>query len=81
MRRIQTNQNRLRCRQEHHQTTIVLDSIAFVWLAIALFCNSMSPVRSATIENGAYKDIVIEISDYVPLEKCGEFLFDLEVSS
>lgn len=81
MRRTQTNQNRLRCRQEHHQPSIVHGSIAFTWFAIALLCNSMSPVRSTTIENGAYKDIVIEINDYVPLEKCGEFLFDLEVSS
>lgn len=41
----------------------------------------MPSVRSLSIENGAYRDIVFEISDHVPVEKCADFLLDFEVSS
>lgn len=32
------------------------------------------------IDKAAYKDIVIEIKDYVPVERCAEILFNIEVS-
>ena len=37
-------------------------------------------VWSIAIENAAYKDIVIEIKDYVPVERCSQLLSDIEVS-
>lgn len=34
-----------------------------------------------SIEKSAYKDVVIEIKDNVPVEECGKILADLEVSA
>lgn len=52
--------------------------LIILWTIFAL-SNCVSTVRSVSIDNVAYKDIVIEIRDYVPVEKCADFLLDLEV--
>lgn len=74
----QSNQNRPRCRQQHHLTSY--NNITLIWVTLAVLCSSMLSVRSVSIENAAYRDIVFEISDHVPVEKCADFLLDLEVS-
>lgn len=51
-----------------------------IGLVIMWCCSNMSSVQSISIENGAYKDIVIEISEFVPMQNCSDFLHDLEVS-
>lgn len=37
-------------------------------------------MQTLSIEKSAYKDIVLEIKDNVPLEECSSILADLEVS-
>lgn len=50
-----------------------------LWVILAL-SNCASTVGSVSIEGAAYKDIVFEIRDYVPVERCADFLLNLEVS-
>lgn len=45
---------------------------AMIWMTVV--------VSAASIDNSAYKDIVFEIKDYVPVERCADILMDLEVS-
>lgn len=78
MLQLQATQNRPRQRP---QLYCIQGNLTFVWMAMALLCNSVPYVRSVSIESAAYKDIVFEISPHVPVEKCADFLFDLEVSS
>lgn len=52
--------------------------IIISFIALLIVCSSHL-VQSVTIDNAAYKDIVLEIKDYVPVEKCSEILLDLEV--
>lgn len=55
---------------------------------LAVFCavtmligsDNRSAVSGLFIEKSAYKDVVIEIRDNVPVEECGAILADLEVS-
>lgn len=54
-----------------------------IWLItfiVAIVLNKSSSVLSISIENAAYNDLVIEIKDNVPVEKCLDVLQDLEVS-
>lgn len=58
------------------------------WLVVVAFCaitllmgvDHRSAVTGLSIEKSAYKDVVIEIKDNVPVEECGTILADLEVS-
>lgn len=52
-----------------------------LWAAIVLMgADNRSAVSGMFIEKSAYKDVVIEIRDNVPVEECGTILADLEVS-
>lgn len=41
---------------------------------------SISSIRSITVRNGAYHNIVIEIDREVPVDDCSNFLLNLEVN-
>lgn len=50
--------------------------ICMLWLVVGqLACTS-----AITMDKAAYKDVVIEIKDYVPVERCQDILLDIEVS-
>lgn len=48
---------------------------------LGLMCSQFSCASAVTIDKAAYKDLVIEIKDYVPVERCQDILLDIEVSS
>lgn len=52
-----------------------------VW-ALVLLLAAASAVSSfgITIEKSAYRDVVVEIQDTVPMDQCAQVLNDLEVS-
>lgn len=53
----------------------------YSWLSVLIIMLLIiHPLQSLTIEKSAYKNIVIEIKDNVPLEECSSILADLEVS-
>lgn len=70
--------NRIDCSKQHRRTMNTNTMCMFMWLTVAstIFCATTSAV---TIDKAAYKDIVIEIKDYVPVEKCADVLLDIEV--
>lgn len=52
-----------------------------IWLILLLnILNSNCMVRSVSIDGAAYRDIVFEINNNVPVADCSDFLLNLEVN-
>lgn len=66
-----------------HKLTILnaIYSVISIVLILAFVNNNQFGAQAVTIDRQGYRDLVFEIKDYVPVEKCSEFLLDLEVSS
>lgn len=50
------------------------------WALVVLLAASSVSAFGITISQSAYKDVVIEIQDTVPMDQCAQVLNDLEVS-
>lgn len=50
------------------------------WILVVLLAASSVSAFGITINQSAYKDVVIEIQDTVPMDQCAQVLNDLEVS-
>lgn len=53
--------------------------IVFSWTLLWVLLASVSAF-GITISQSAYKDVVVEIQDTVPMDQCAQVLNDLEVS-
>lgn len=58
-------------------------TVSSLWAASVLLLVTATTAVSAfgiTIQQSAYRDVVIEIQDTVPMDQCAQVLNDLEVS-